>query len=205
MYFGEGKVPSRTLLSVLSVLSTEPFHRIHRIHRIHQRDSYSGLKGSPTLTFKAGRSSFSGPTTRQLPTMEEIPVPPRPFTEDNFIELGLNIDYKANEGSWRNNSKERQIEKFVSSYRAHPKALERIWCLTQVTPYPEDRIDDTIEPVHFLVAYRWMNTYESELELHKHFGIPEKKIRHWCKIIPETVAALRKLLVSTKLECAIYD
>ena len=125
---------------------------------------------------------------------------PRVFTEDQFIELGLTIDYKGKDNLWRSNKKSRQIEKFRSSYRVHPKALERVWYYTQSTPYTEDRIDGSIQPVHFLVVYRWMNTYESELELHKHFGMPEQTVRYCCRFITEKIAALKKIVVSNKEE-----
>ena len=63
-------------------------------------------------------------------------TPPRSFVADEFLELGLNTDYKGN-GIWKKDSLRRQQEKFKSSYRAHPKAMERIWFYLQVNPRVE--------------------------------------------------------------------
>ena len=66
----------------------------------------------------------------------------------------------------------------------------------QTTPFIEDRIDDSIEPEHLLLVYRWLKAYESEKDLDAHYHYVEKKIRQWCKELTLKIAGLRKVKVS---------
>ena len=88
-----------------------------------------------------------------------------------------------------------QIEKFVVVFSVHPRALARIWVDLHTTPFVEDRIDGDVKPEHILVVYRWLNSYESEKELHTAFHFGEVSIGLWCRDITQKIAALRQLKV----------
>ena len=117
------------------------------------------------------------------------------ITADQFLELGLNIDYKSNP-IWKNDSTSRKLQKFWSSYRAHPKAIERIWFYLNHNPCIEQRVKTNTKAADLLIVYRWWSLYETELELHKHFMVSEKHVRFVCKDFPPKIAALKTIFVS---------
>jgi len=69
--------------------------------------------------------------------------------------------------------KSSQVADFVSTYGVHPKALASIWHDLHTTPLLELRFDDTVEPEHILVVYRWLKSYETEKELCSSYGYME--------------------------------
>jgi len=66
--------------------------------------------------------------------------------------------------------KSSQVADFVSTYSVHPKALASIWHDLHTTPLLELRFDDTVQPEHILVVYRWLKSYETEKELRSSYG-----------------------------------
>lgn len=121
----------------------------------------------------------------------------RPFSEDEFIDLGLNLRRNGLSGrQGRKLKRESQVTNFRSSYTVHPAAIAAIWLDLQTTPFIEYRIDPSIEPSHLLLVYRWLSKYESEKDLHNTYGYPEKDIRHTCRDLTRKIAALKKIKVS---------
>jgi hypothetical protein len=127
-------------------------------------------------------------------------LPLRPFSEDEFVNLGLEMRGNATAKGWKNLKHSSQIDLFKSTYGPHPLAVSLIWMDLQRSPFQADRIDDSVEPKHLLVMYRWLKSYESEKELYSNFGFPVKNIRKWCDDLSKKVALLRKIKVRrTKL------
>jgi len=125
-----------------------------------------------------------------------IAVPFHPFSEDEFLSLGLQLRSNTMAtGRWMNLKRSSQIELFKSIYGPHPLAMSLIWIDLQTSPFEADRIDDSTEPAYLLVVYRWLKSYESEKELYSNIGYTEKKIRYWCEEITQKVALLRKIKV----------
>ena len=69
--------------------------------------------------------------------------------------------------------KSSHVADFVSTYSVHPKALASIWHDLHTTPLLELRFDDTVQPEHILVVYRWLKSYETEKELRSSYGYME--------------------------------
>lgn len=91
--------------------------------------------------------------------------------------------------------KSSQVADFVSTYGVHPKALASIWHDLHTTPLLELRFDDTVQPEHILVVYRWLKSYETEKELRSSYGYGVESIRSWCKNITSKIAGLQKIKV----------
>jgi hypothetical protein len=124
----------------------------------------------------------------------------RPFTPDEFLELGLKlrsngIGNGGQIGAGGRKKKATQLHEFRSVYGTVPSVLSLIWSDLQTTPFEDDRIDVHIKPEHFLLVYRWLKSYESETELHTSFGMGEKTIRSHCLKITQKIALLRKIKV----------
>ena len=120
-----------------------------------------------------------------------------PMTEDGFLELGLRLHRNGLYSSGRKVKRETKIENFRSVYGPHPGVMAEIWNDLHTNPIKEDRVDGGMTATHLLIAYRFLKSYESERDLHSHYGYGEKKIREWCRVIPEKVALLRKRKVCT--------
>jgi len=89
-----------------------------------------------------------------------------------------------------------EVSDFKRIYGIQPKAIAAIWTDLHTNPYQADRIDESIEPAHLLVTFRWLKSYESETELRTCFGYLDKSIREWCKTITGKIALLKRLKVS---------
>jgi hypothetical protein len=98
---------------------------------------------------------------------------------------------------WLHSGPVSQEEKFRSVFGTHSKVVESVWVGLQSTPFEECRIDTKItKPLHILLTYRWMKSYESEMELHTAFGLAENTVRKHINIVLFKIALLRKIKVS---------
>ena len=123
------------------------------------------------------------------------PATVRPFSDNEFIELGLQLRSNGNSQRWRRLQGSSKITHFQRSYTAHPAAIAAVWKDLQTTPFLDARIDNTVQPMHLLIVYRWMSSYESEKDLYNTYGVPEKIIRDMCREITLKIARLRKIKV----------
>ena len=120
----------------------------------------------------------------------------RPFTEQQFLHLGLSLRSNGNSDRWKRIQLKSQVENFTSTYMIHPRALATLWHDLQTTTVAEARIAESVRPEHILVVYRWLTSYESEKALNTLFGYGKKAIRAWCKDITHSIALLRQIKVS---------
>ena len=127
-------------------------------------------------------------------------LPYRPFTENEFLYLGLELRSNGRSNRWKTVKLESQIVNFQAAYTAHPKTLAAIWHDLQMTPLLELRIDASIKPDHMLLAYRWLTAYESEKDINVTYGYGEKSIRKACRDVTAKIAALRKIKIDPNWE-----
>ena len=125
-----------------------------------------------------------------------VPFVVRPFSQEEFIDLGLKLRSNGTSEGWRRLTQKSKLEHFRSAYTAHPAAIAAVWIDLQRTPFVEDRINESILPAHLLLVYRWLGAYESEKDLNNTYGIPEKKIRELCRSVTFKLSCLKKLKVS---------
>lgn len=117
----------------------------------------------------------------------------RPFTPLQFLQLGLELRGFQRAAQF---SHQAQELKFRSIYGTSSEVISTIWCELQTNPYADDRIEVAVtQPKHILLTYRWMKSYESELELHTAFDLSENTIRKHVKIVVQKIALLRKIKV----------
>jgi hypothetical protein len=118
------------------------------------------------------------------------------YLAKDFLALGFEL---RGYHTWEGHSASSQEESFRSVYGTNSKVLEVIWRDLQRTPFVDCRIDTAItKPIHLLLTYRWMKSYESEAELHTSFNLSEKTISKHIQIAVGKVALLRKIKVSRR-------
>ena len=127
-------------------------------------------------------------------------LPFQPFSEAQFLQLGLKLRSNGNSSRWQTAKYMRQLELFQSAYTVHPRALTNIWIDLQTNPFEYNRIDASTKPEHLLLVYRWLSLYETEKDLSQTYGFGEKSIRRWCKDLTQKIAALRKIKIDPNWE-----
>jgi hypothetical protein len=86
--------------------------------------------------------------------------------------------------TWSNSDRASQEGKFRSVFGTSSQVIESVWVGLQTTPFEDCRIDTKITtPVHILLTYRWLKSYESEKELHTGFNMAENTIRKHISIV----------------------
>ena len=115
------------------------------------------------------------------------------FSPQEFLALGFEVrgftNYtKLNESSQR--------ACFRSLYGTSPSILSMIWADLLHSDLADCQLDAHSKPLHLLIFFRWMRSYETELELKTQFNMGEETLRKWIRIMAKRVAALRSIVVS---------
>jgi hypothetical protein len=111
-----------------------------------------------------------------------------------FLSLGLELRGYQRSAQRTEASREKV---FRSIFGTNSMVIASVWNLLVTSPLEALRIDVAVtKPVHVLLMYRWMKSYESEMELHSAFNIAENTIRKHIRIVLNKIASLRRLKVS---------
>lgn len=120
------------------------------------------------------------------------PVVPA-FTAKEFLLLGFKVRRFEDHAKVKEES---QIAYFKSLFGTVPDILELVWSEMRHTTLEGAKIDNkSAKPLHLLLFYRWMRSYETEVELRTQFGIGEETLRKWIRYMAQRVAALRAIVV----------
>ena len=92
------------------------------------------------------------------------------------MRLGLEI---AGFKKWETYEEHTNEARFRGWYGPSAKLCAKIWLGLQSSTLDECRIANNENPVHLLLALRFLRAYPSEKELAGTFGMSEKSVRKW--------------------------
>lgn len=92
-----------------------------------------------------------------------------------FMKHGLET---AGFSKWENYLEHTNVDRFRRWYGCRPKICERVWIMIQQNVDDELGIDEIPNPMYLLLGLRFLNEYETELELAGHFKMSEKAVRN---------------------------
>ena len=110
------------------------------------------------------------------------------ITEEKFMALGLDI---AGFKNWEICKEKTNMERFQGWYEAKTKTCAAIWADLQMTTDEVGRIESDANPVHLLLALRFLRAYPSELELSGSFQMSEKTVRKWSDLFVRKIQSLK--------------
>lgn len=107
---------------------------------------------------------------------------------EDFLRLGFSVrgfqDYESLK-------KETQDKYYKALFGTYPIVLSMIWhALLDNYKFPKG-----FSPIHLLLVFGWLRSYETELELRTQFNIGEETIRKWIRIVLKNLALLGTLII----------
>lgn len=115
------------------------------------------------------------------------------FGKKAFMRLGLEL---AGEYKWMTYKHHCNIQRFRTYYGVTPRTCGRVWNDLRTSNDPTIRIDGNSDPMHFLLAVRFLWRYEVEKDLGKFFGIKDPKtVRKWVHYYEPRVAGLLSSMI----------
>ena len=125
-----------------------------------------------------------------------------PFTAADFLSLGF--ESRGFKG-YKKLKESSQKQKFRSLFGTSPDVIAAVWEDLRSSNEDDTKIGKGCKPIHLLLMYRWLKSYESEDALHTDFNICVNTISKWCKILTEKVASLRKIKVKNHPSLGLID
>lgn len=131
----------------------------------------------------------------QMTTMESPPARAKAFTEADFLQLGLET---ANHPKWRQYKDHCNIKRFKKAYGMTPVTCADVWAtFRDLPPDHPSRIGKRADPVHLLIALRWLWKYETEADLGRFFSLTEKTVTKWIRIYVKKMADYQPTMMGT--------
>lgn len=115
-----------------------------------------------------------------------------PFTAQQFIQLGFEIRGFTKHQKLKHETK---LKKFRSLFGISPSIMAAVWEHLRMAADQQIVISKYCKPIHLLLLYRWLKSYESFDELETDFNLCVNTIRKWVGKVSTKVALLRRLLV----------
>lgn len=95
------------------------------------------------------------------------------------MRLGLEI---AGEYKWMTYKHHCNLDRFTTYYGVDPRTCARVWEALRTSNDPEIKLFRKANPMHLLLAIRFLWRYEMETDLGKFFGIKSPKtVRKWVR------------------------
>ena len=98
------------------------------------------------------------------------------FDKTAFMRLGLRI---AGFDKWEAYMEHTNIARFRAWYGSTPKTCAKVWLDLRSSTVDGCSIGADANPMHLLLALRFLKAYPSETELAGTFQISEKSVRKW--------------------------
>ena len=117
------------------------------------------------------------------------------ITDQQFMILGLE---SAGFTGWERTSNAANVERFRCWYGPRPKCCEKIWFDLQNSV--ECCIGSDANPLHFLLALRFLKGYPTETELAETFAMSEKTVRKWTSFYVQKIQLLKEEKVRRKID-----
>jgi len=118
-----------------------------------------------------------------------------------FLKLGLET---AGFIRWKTYKEDANVERFRGWYGCSPTTCETIWIALQRSNNDECRIGRDANPLHLLLALRFLNAYCTEKELSGMFNMSEKSARKWSGRYTRSIQLLLEEMVSgRKMGCLL--
>jgi hypothetical protein len=109
-----------------------------------------------------------------------------------FMKHGLET---AGFSKWEKYLEHTNVDRFRGWYGCRPKICETVWMKMEQNVDDEFGIDEIANPMYLLLALRFLNAYETELELAGHFKMSEKAVRKYCGMYATKVSLLLQGMV----------
>ena len=116
-----------------------------------------------------------------------------PFDQVSFMKLGLET---AGFSRWEMYLEHTNIDRFRGWYGSRPTVCETVWRMLQWSVNEECRIGSDANPMHLLLALRFLKAYSTELELAGQFKITEKAVQKWSGMYVRKINLLLEEMVS---------
>ena len=110
-----------------------------------------------------------------------------------FMRLGLQI---AGFDKWETYMEHTNIARFRAWYGPTPTTCAKVWLDLQSSTVDGCSIGSDANPVHLLLALRFLKAYPSETELAGTFQISEKSVRKWSAAYTRKLQLLLPQMVS---------
>jgi len=107
---------------------------------------------------------------------------------NDFLEIGLKI---GGHTKWKTHKESANVQRFKELFGVTPATCSSIWN-DMIGANAEDdcHIDNDANPVHFLLAVRFLFRYEREKDLARMFGTAPKTMRPWQRLYVWKLQAL---------------
>ena len=115
-----------------------------------------------------------------------------------FLNLGL---LQAGYGNWQQWKANSAMQKFKQHYGVTPQTCADVWRELEQSTNPVARVGPADNPLHLLLAIRFMFTYDTEADLSSFFGIrSHQTIREKCRIFCHKIQLLLRPRMGTLAE-----
>ena len=116
------------------------------------------------------------------------------YTKEQMFALGLET---ARHSKWRQYKHEKNIERFKEAYGVLPEVCHQIWIdLRSATGYK--KLSKNANPIHLLLALRFLFAYPTEQDLCNFFNIRSKNtIEKWVKVYVGKIKELLQVKMGT--------
>ena len=115
-----------------------------------------------------------------------------PCTEEEFLALGFETRGFAGHELISNKSK---VQYFRSLFGTSPEVLAFVWQELRHAKIESAKLDKYCKPIHLLLYYRWIRSYETEFELRTQFNFGEETLRKWLRRMAKCVSSLRAIVI----------
>ena len=115
------------------------------------------------------------------------------MTAKQFLQLGMelagfNRHQKISERTCR--------MRFAAWFCCTPEACSSCWNDLRTSKIDDVRLSESADPKHFMIALKFMKSYDTEAALAGTFECDEKTVRKWVWFYIEKISALRNEKVS---------